>query len=309
MERYDRVIQLTRILNGRRTPVTRAELERRLECSRATVQRVIEYARNYLNAPIVYDRERNGYCYAAEQQGVYELPGLWFTAAETQALLTLMELLDAAQPGLLTQALAPLRERIEALARHHAAGGPEFARRIRILASAPRIVDLDTFRQVAGAVVKRRHPRALPRPRARPEHRALALTAAPCTRSNWYLDAGATCALRSFALDRLRGGTGTTAKTSTIHVALSTPMPTASSWAGAQQYCASPIPPHVGSRTSAGVAAGADGTADSGVELQVPWRSPRAGDGNSALRRGCRVIGRQAAAAGGRSLRAAGRYG
>lgn len=207
MDRLDRIYALSRILRTRRTPISRVELEHRLECSRATVQRAIEDARNLLNAPIVYDRETNGYCYAPGQQDLYELPGLWFTPDETLALLALLELLDAAQPGLLNQALGPLRARIEHLARHRAAGGPEFARRIRILASAPRPVDLDIFRQVAGAVVRRRRLRVLYHGRDRDEttERWVSPQRLVHYRSNWYLDAWCHLrrGLRSFALDRL----------------------------------------------------------------------------------------------------------
>jgi predicted DNA-binding transcriptional regulator YafY len=207
MDRLDRITRLDRILRNRRTPITRAELQSRFECSRATIQRTIDDARDMLNAPIVYDRERNGYAYAGEQQGVYELPGLWFNVGETYALLTLIELLDAAQPGLLTQTFAPLRSRIEQIAQHHAASGPDFARRIRIIASAPRTIDLDLFRQVAGAVVKRRRLRVLYHGRERDAttERWLSPQRLVHYRSNWYLDAWCHLrkALRSFSLDRL----------------------------------------------------------------------------------------------------------
>jgi len=207
MDRFDRIYQLDRILRARRTPVSRAELEERLECSRATVQRAIDDVRNLLDAPLVYEREHNGYRYAADDRGAYELPGMWFNAGETQALLTLMELLDAAQPGLLAEALAPLRERLEQLARHRGAAGPELSRRIRIVASAPRVVDLDTFRRVAGAVLKRRRLKVLYQGRARDVTTERWLSPQRLThyRSNWYLDAWCHSrrALRSFSLDRL----------------------------------------------------------------------------------------------------------
>lgn len=207
MDRFDRIYSLHRILQSRRTPISRQELQERLECSRATVQRAIDELRNILDAPLVYDRERKGYHYAGEQRGVYELPGLWFNAGETQALLTLMELLDSAQPGLLADALGPLRARLEQLVGHPGAAGPEFALRIRILASAARVVDLDTFRMVAGAVVKRHRLRVLYHGRQRDTTTERWLSPQRLThyRSNWYLDAWCHSrrSLRSFSLDRL----------------------------------------------------------------------------------------------------------
>jgi predicted DNA-binding transcriptional regulator YafY len=64
MDRFDRIFALHRILNGRRTPISRDDLQNRLECSRATVGRLIEEIRDQLGAPVVYDREQNGYLIA-----------------------------------------------------------------------------------------------------------------------------------------------------------------------------------------------------------------------------------------------------
>ena len=60
MDRFDRIFALHRILSGRRIPISEQELEHALECSRATVNRTIAAMRNFLDAPIEYDRERNG---------------------------------------------------------------------------------------------------------------------------------------------------------------------------------------------------------------------------------------------------------
>ena len=63
MDRFDRIFALHKILAGRRTPVSREELQAKLECSRATVGRLIEEIRDQLGAPIVYGRDRNRYAY------------------------------------------------------------------------------------------------------------------------------------------------------------------------------------------------------------------------------------------------------
>ena len=69
MDRFDRIFKLHQILASRRTPVSRKTLEERMECSRATVARTIECLRDYLDAPIEYDHNRNGYYYAKREQG------------------------------------------------------------------------------------------------------------------------------------------------------------------------------------------------------------------------------------------------
>ena len=109
MDRFDRIFELNRILQGARYPVSRQRLEQELECSRATVKRIIEDMRLYLNAPIVYDRELQGYHYDQAEGAMYELPGLWFNASELHALLAVQQLLAGVQPGLLDPHLKPLQ--------------------------------------------------------------------------------------------------------------------------------------------------------------------------------------------------------
>lgn len=46
---------------------------------------------NNLGAPVVFDKERDGYRYD-RVNGPYELPGLWFNARELQALVTIQRL-------------------------------------------------------------------------------------------------------------------------------------------------------------------------------------------------------------------------
>ena len=69
MNSFQRIYQLHRILASRTLPVSHQVLEERLECSRATVNRTIESLRLYFNAPLLYDRERNGYYYDAQANG------------------------------------------------------------------------------------------------------------------------------------------------------------------------------------------------------------------------------------------------
>jgi predicted DNA-binding transcriptional regulator YafY len=207
MDRFDRIFALHRILHGRRTPVSRRELQEKLECSRATVGRLIEAARDYLGMPIRYDRERNGYCFDPEEQSRYELPGLWFNASELFALLTAQKLLREVQPGLLEPHLAPLRERINAILHHRRAGHPRIDERIRILQMAARSTRLEHFQLVVTALLNRRQLRILYRSRARDEltEREVSPQRLVYYRDNWYLDAWCHMrkGLRSFSLDRM----------------------------------------------------------------------------------------------------------
>src|ERR1017187_7490261 len=112
MERLQRIYKLHQAISAHRLPVPHSVLQEKLECSRATVNRIIEEMRLYFNAPIEYDRSRNGYHYALNDGETFELPGLWFSASELYALLTAQQLLAHVQPGLLDTQLKPVKGRI-----------------------------------------------------------------------------------------------------------------------------------------------------------------------------------------------------
>jgi len=208
VDRFDRIFELNRILQSARHPVSRHRLQEELECSRATIKRIIEDMRLYLNAPIVYDRERNGYCYDRSEGEMYQLPGLWLNASELHALLSVQQLLQDVQPGLLDAHLEPLRRRIDELLRLQHAGSSDLAGRIRILQIAARSTG-DSFQTVAGAVAQRRRLKLRYFTRANGEHseREVSPQRLVYYRDNWYLDAWCHLrdGLRTFALDAVAG--------------------------------------------------------------------------------------------------------
>ncbi|MEA3412198.1 MAG: transcriptional regulator, partial [Pseudomonadota bacterium] len=113
-------------------PVPRKRLAEELECSRATIKRIIENTRLFLGAPIVYDRQANGYYYDTKAgERPCELPGLWFNADELYALLSSQQLLAAVEPGILTSAIQPLRKRLKRLLENRRFGDTEIASRTR----------------------------------------------------------------------------------------------------------------------------------------------------------------------------------
>ena len=113
MELFDRFYALHHELDHAKQPVSMHSLCQRLECSRSTVKRVADKMKLYYNAPIHYDRKRNGYLYQQHGSQRFELPGIWFTPSEILALLTFQSLLSDIQPGLLNPLLAPLNKRID----------------------------------------------------------------------------------------------------------------------------------------------------------------------------------------------------
>lgn len=206
MDRFDRIFELNRILQSARRPVSRRRLEEELECSRATIKRIIEDMRLYLNAPIVYDRDHNGYRYDPSEGGMYELPGLWLNASELHALLTVQQLLADVQPGLLDPILRPLHKRIDALLRLQHAGSDGLQGRVRMLQMGSRRAG-DAFQVVAGALAQRQRlkMRYYTRASERRADREVSPQRLVHYRDNWYLDAWCHLrdGLRTFAIDAI----------------------------------------------------------------------------------------------------------
>ncbi|HEB96807.1 MAG TPA: WYL domain-containing protein [Sedimenticola thiotaurini] len=212
MDRFDRIFALHQLLSSSRQPVSRQQIEQALECSRATAKRIIENMRDYLNAPIEYDRERNGYYYArnSDYGEMYELPGVWFNASELHALLSVQQLLQEVQPGLLERQLAPLREHIDRLLAAQQPEGEPIGRRIRILRAAARPPG-PCFQTIADALARRRRlqVRYFKRGESATSERELSPQRLVHYRDNWYLEAWCHLRddLRTFALDSIERAT------------------------------------------------------------------------------------------------------
>jgi len=206
MDRTERFYRIQQLLHQHRSvPVER--FLRELEISLATFKRDLEYMRSRLNIPIQWDREIGGYRF---EQGaeVQELPGLWFSDPEIYALLTMQQLLENLEPGLLGPHIAPLLERLKAAIGSADHSTEEVQRRIRILHLAKRAMPLKHFQLAARALLERKRLRMTYYTRARnaETHRDISPQRLIHYRENWYLDAW--CHLRndirSFAVDAIR---------------------------------------------------------------------------------------------------------
>ncbi|MCP3671441.1 MAG: WYL domain-containing protein [Gammaproteobacteria bacterium] len=202
MDRFDRIFDLHKLLTASRLPVSRRRIEEKLECSRATAKRIIDSMRLYLNAPIKYDREQNGYYYDRSDGEMYELPGIWFNASELHALLSAQQLLTHVQPGLLEHQLAPLKERINTILQAQPTGSDQISHRVRILKMAARPTG-EHFQTVAGAVADR-HRLCIDYHNLNEDtQRNISPQRLVHYRDNWYIDAYCHLrnGLRTFALD------------------------------------------------------------------------------------------------------------
>jgi predicted DNA-binding transcriptional regulator YafY len=208
MERTDRFYKIQGLLRNRKLVRTQEFLDE-LEVSKATFKRDLEYLRDRMRAPIVYDRDEEAYRFdsGVADRELWELPGLWFTAAELQALLTMDRLLGNLEPGVLGELVGPLRQRLKDLLEsgHHTA--EDIAQRIRILAVGSRQVEPAHFRALSTALLSRRRLRIRHQRRQTGEilEREISPQRLVHYRDNWYLDAW--ChkrrALRTFGVDAI----------------------------------------------------------------------------------------------------------
>jgi predicted DNA-binding transcriptional regulator YafY len=207
----ERLHKLRQMLSIRRV-VSAAELMDRLQISRATLSRDIRHLRDGMNVPIVLDRERGGYILDAghtEFGPQIELPGLWFSAEEIHALLTMQHLLaNLDRGGLLGQHIDPLLKRLAKALGSADDSAAEVARRIVIRTVGARAFHLDHFQAVGSAVLRRKRLLIEYHARGRDETRRREISPQRLIhyRDNWYLDAWCHLRdeLRSFAVDAIR---------------------------------------------------------------------------------------------------------
>src|SRR5512135_915193 len=149
MDRTERFYRIQQLLKARRHVRTQEFLDD-LEVSRATFKRDLEYLRDRFRAPILYDPALEAYRLddKIEDRELWQLPGLWFSADELRALLTMDRLLGELAPGVLSELVGPFRKRLKELLDAGGRPGTDIARRIRVLSMGARSVEPAHFRAI-----------------------------------------------------------------------------------------------------------------------------------------------------------------
>ena len=153
MDRFDRIYRLHGLLSAHRTPVALKQIMEQLECSKSTADRSIETLRDSLNAPLEYNREANGYFY--NQQSLnkpYELPGLWFNSEELHGLLICQQILHNISPGILSEQIEALQQRINEMLSKENSPQPVIADKIQFTTVGRRLKDDSYFKRLATAL-------------------------------------------------------------------------------------------------------------------------------------------------------------
>jgi predicted DNA-binding transcriptional regulator YafY len=188
-----------------------ADASSRLEVSRSTLNRDIAFLRDRLGMPVVFDHERGGWVFGPAGAGhpaSFELQGLWFSADEAHALITMQQLLASQDAGgLLAPHVQPLMGRLRQILGRHSPADADVARRVRVLTVGARRMQLPHFQAVATALLQRKRLAIGYRGRSRGDatEREVSPQRLVHYRDNWYLDAWChwRCALRSFSVDAI----------------------------------------------------------------------------------------------------------
>ncbi len=206
----DRLYKLKAWLDAGRC-LSREFLLRELEISLATLKRDLAVVRDRLNAPLIWDREQQGWRLDHSRQPVgtqYELPGLWFSAEEVHALLTMQHVLSHLDAGgLLSPHIEPLMARLGQILGSGAPPQADVARRIRVQTVGARRLHVPHFQALGSALLRRQRMQLVYRGRGRDEtsQREVSPQRLIHYRDNWYLDAWCHWrqALRSFSVDAI----------------------------------------------------------------------------------------------------------
>ena len=214
MSQTERLYRLKSLLDTGRC-LTRTRLLEELAISPATLKRDIAHLRDRMNAPVIFDHERKGWRLDRDASVVgiqYELPGLWLSAEEIHALLTMQHLLahlDAG--GLLAPHIEPMMKRLRQMLVAPGKGAPthaEVTRRIHVQTVGARKVHLPHFQAVGSALLRRQRLQIEYHGRGRnqAQQREVSPQRLIHYRDNWYLDAWCHLrqALRSFSVDAIR---------------------------------------------------------------------------------------------------------
>jgi predicted DNA-binding transcriptional regulator YafY len=207
----ERIYKIDQLLSERRV-VSIAEFIDRLKVSKATLKRDLALMRDRMNAPIIFDRELGGYRFDKSNKmlgATYELPGLWFSAEEIHALLTMHHLISNLDTGgLLSAHIQPLQSRLTALLGTADDTVDEVQRRIKIKMVGVRHVQLTHFETVGFSLLKRKRIRINHYARGTNQitQREVSPQRMIYYQGNWYLDAWCHLRndLRSFSIDAIQ---------------------------------------------------------------------------------------------------------
>ncbi len=153
MTNLDKVYTFYKILKSYKYPVPLEVILNKLECSKATFYRIKDFLQYVLEAPVIYNKKYHGYQFDGYESDIIELPGLWFTVDELEALSCFEYFLTSIQSNILDEVLAPVHNRLERLLKAQHISKKAWKKRIKILPVRARSVDSKILLCIAESVL------------------------------------------------------------------------------------------------------------------------------------------------------------
>jgi len=211
MNRWEKIVILHRLFEQSRCCVPLKRILEELYCTEATFHRIRNEMRDKIGAPIKFDKVHNGYFYDLQEGEVFQLPGLWFTTKEVEALLCLDSAIRNLGENLFTEIFTPLRSRLDHLLSEQSGQMDKIRDSIKIIPMSMRRCDEAIFNAIARAVFDQTritiHHHKIDNPAG--TDRDISPQCLVRYRDNWYVDAF--ChernKLRTFALNRIESVT------------------------------------------------------------------------------------------------------
>lgn len=207
MNRLERLYHIHETLRDARYPVPLRRLVEVMEVTDGAARKDIRYLRDHFRAPIEYDKHRNGYYYDPKADA-FELPGLWFTAAELHALLVCQQMLEGLKFDAIEDLMKPLKARIRELLKAAGQGNTDISAYVKVQPIHYRRVNSATFQVVTNALMAGRQVTFDYQARSKAETKARRVSPQRLLyyRDNWYLLSWChrSGALRLFSLDKIR---------------------------------------------------------------------------------------------------------
>ncbi len=206
MGEIDRIYSYRSLFTGRRV-VMRDEILSKLEISNATFKRDLAKLRDRLNVPVVFDKDLGGYR-LEQADSRKELPGLWFSQEEVLALLTIQNMIEQLEPGVLGPKLKPLQSRLNEMLAAQGLDAQVLAQRVKLVHAGKRKLTLKRFEAVAQATLNRKKVKIQHYNRQTGEivERTISPQQLVHYRDNWYVDAWCHLrnGLRNFSIDAIK---------------------------------------------------------------------------------------------------------
>lgn len=156
MDKLDRFQKLHRIFSTHKRPVPIKKIAEELECTERNVRRLIENLRDFWQAPLEYSKEAKGWHYNLAQNEKFELPGLWLTSNELQALTALLHLMHSMDEGLVLEELGVVEKAVNKVLHARGIEAASFTTAIKYLPIAKRSTQARIFDTVAEALLHKK---------------------------------------------------------------------------------------------------------------------------------------------------------